>query len=139
MEIKTKYDLGQMVYGVGCCSEQIKEPCQVCGGKGSIELNGKSYECPECYGDGYKSHLTAKNWHIVANSHIGKVSVEIIKGHYVEYYMLNSTGVGSGSLWHRDLLFATKKDAEAECAKRNENASPYNYSCSVDSASNETL
>ncbi|KKM60599.1 hypothetical protein LCGC14_1540170 [marine sediment metagenome] len=41
---------------------------------------------------------------------------------YKESYMCNETGVGSGSAWHLDRLFATPEEAQAEAERRNEEA-----------------
>lgn len=137
MKIETRFNLEQYVYAVTCSQEEVREKCPICKGKGTVTIKGQEYECPECYGDGYKSYLSPKNWHIAYHSQVGEVRVDVIEGYYLEYYMLKATGYkGSGSLWHRDLLFATKKEAEEACAYRNEHNIPYNYSCSIYDPSN---
>lgn len=55
MEIKTKYNIGDVVnYNYGIIKlEQCK--CDACEGSGKLELkNGRILRCPKCYGDGVK-------------------------------------------------------------------------------------
>lgn len=127
MELKTKFDLGQYVYVVQPLTEEIKEVCPVCQGKGYIDLNGARYDCPnsKCIdGDIFKGYKY-NNYKITFHSKIGKVSAEMTKDNYRECYMLVDTGVGSGALWYDDeeqgsRIFANKKEAEEYCRIKNE-------------------
>ena len=128
MQIKTKYNLGEQVYPIrlGRHSEHIK--CKICEGKGEVTINNteKIISCPECYGQGGRTVWLNDKWGVCVGSigYIGKISVEIYDKAYEEgkreyRYMLDSTGVGGGTLWKEDMLFTTKEEAEKECEIRN--------------------
>lgn len=118
--IKSKFHVGQTVFGV-CHSTLTKHvTCPACNGSGKVRLlNGQLYNCPECNSFGYKQKTEPDAYRIAYESTIGKVQVEIYKTRFVETYMIEATGVGSGQVWDSDKLFATKEEAEAYCRKMN--------------------
>ncbi len=128
MKITTKYDLKDFVYPIkqGGYDEFIN--CETCEGKGIINVNNtkKTILCPVCWGHRGHKKWKADKWYVCKESYgqIGKVVVEIYDKKYhdgkKEYkYMLDSTGVGSGTLWYEDRLFASVEDAQAECNRKN--------------------
>jgi hypothetical protein len=124
MIITTKFDLGQIVYPIS--QRQTKEiiPCLACGGKGIITLlDNTNCVCPRCYGDGGKSKWLCLEWYQDKCGVIGSIKVSIYDdnpNNEDEYrYMLDITGIGSGTLWPEDRLFSTYDDALFECDRRN--------------------
>ena len=128
MNIKTKYNLKDFVYPIsqGGYDEFIK--CETCEGRGIVNVNNteKTIHCPDCWGDGGHKEWKADNWYVHEEScgRVGRIGVEIYDKKYYdgkkEYmYMLDSTGVGSGTVWNEDCLFPSAEEAQAECNKRN--------------------
>lgn len=126
MEIKTKFDLGQTVYVVRQMTEDIWEDCPACGGKRYVNINGQKYECPnmDCHQGKVFKGTKYNQYKIACHSKIGQVRVEIRKDSYKECYMLDATGIGTGTLWYDDeeygsRMFATKQEAEEFCKGKN--------------------
>lgn len=126
MEIKTKFDLGQTVYGVKPTTEDIWEDCPICGGTGYVDIKDKKYECPDwdCHQGKVFKGIKYNQYKIVCHSKIGQVRVEIRKDSYKECYMLVATGIETGTLWYDDeeygsRMFATKQEAEEFCKEKN--------------------
>lgn len=128
MDFHTKFNLGDTVYQVNSYvkPEQIK--CKACDGKGRIEVNGNTFTCNSCHGYGSDTFYPVKQWHINDGiGEIGKVAVAcygekwISDGNkeYCERYMLDISGVGSGTIYYGEDLFKTYEEASAECDKRN--------------------
>lgn len=132
MTIKTKYNLGDFVYTVSIKKSRIKIPnnCPVCKDEGQVKLNEKSYTCPECRGYTYTTKEGKDEWYVNdCEGHIGKIDVEMYHSIYVNgdqrqaskiKYMLDTTGVGTGTVWREKNLFPSKEEAETECIKRND-------------------
>lgn len=67
-------------------------------------------------------------YYVSGKSIVGKIDVERYSSKHREYasckdenkYMLESTGVGSGSVWREKDLFASEKEALEECVLRNQ-------------------
>ena len=93
-------------------------------GRTIINVNNtkKTRRCPDCGGNGGHREWECDKWHVCNKScgRIGKIIVEIYDGKEEYKYMLDSTGVGSGTLWSEDVLFLNEIDAQIECNKRNE-------------------
>ena len=129
MNIITKYNLGDYIHTVSERREKIRiaTNCQVCNDSGKITLQDKdkSYTCPECRGNTYHINEGDVEYYVSDRSgEIGNVRAEIYDKKYKReetriIYMLDSTGVGSGTLWYEEDLFLTDADAKAECVTRN--------------------
>jgi hypothetical protein len=126
MNIKTKYNLGDLVYPISTRREEVKVPtnCLVCKDVGKVELNNNFYCCPECMGYTYRIVEGEIEWYLTGyKGIIEKIDVELYDKKYDrqdEYmYMLDSTGVGSGRCWKEENLFKSAEDAQIECDKRN--------------------
>ena len=120
-----KYKLNQKVWAVTShYNTHIEhEKCDLCNSTGVVEINGDSYECPKCNGrtktvnDGFK-------YLISTSGKIGKINIEeYAKKYRTEKsritYMLDSTGVGSGTIWYETRLFPTEQAAKEFCETRN--------------------
>ena len=128
MEIKTKFNLGDIVYPIVKHGYNGIILCNLCEGKGGIKVNNteRVITCPDCYGRGGHKEWIPERWVISEDSigFVGKIEVDFYEKKYTNYkneikYMLNTTGVGSGQNWHEESLFHTLKVAEQECEKRN--------------------
>lgn len=128
MEIKTKFNLNQKVYPIRRYRKEVVTSCPTCDGIGEVTIADKEYTCPGCYGSGAEIHVEPEKWQVINEciSKIGQVAVTLYAERYQKrnhdriLYMLEASGVGSGSLWNEDDLFATRKEALAECERRNE-------------------
>ena len=136
MRIETQFDLGQRVWAIYSGRKEYTAPCMFCDcARVVIGVDGSSRPCPECFGRGGKQawHLTA--WHVERELTVGQVRVAVTNspgdesGEFFdnfrpqvggeEEYMCVETGIGSGSVWRSDVLFATRDEAQAACDERN--------------------
>lgn len=125
--LKAKYEVGQKVYAVSNRSDsrQIHVSCDVCNSTGKVKVEGREeeYECPVCHGKMETEHYGYKYVISYYEATVGKVEIEEYSPEYEKIYksqvryMLEEMGVGSGSLWQEDRLFATEKDANDFCEK----------------------
>ena len=120
-----KFELGQKVYAVTSKYDNKEQhvTCDVCNSTGWVEIKGLAYICPSCRGkmetvySGFKYTIAYKE------AEIGKIDMELYSKRYERQYksevryMLRETGVGSGSLWQEERLFATKAEAQEFCDK----------------------
>jgi hypothetical protein len=132
MNIETKYNFGDFVVPIWVRREKIKVPtnCPACNDKGKVVLNDKEYTCPECRGYTYHTEDGDIEWYVIEDSvgYIGKIDIEFYDNQYIELenrkseivYMLDSTGVGSGTMWREDCLLTSIEEAQKECNRRNE-------------------
>lgn len=146
--LTTKFSFGDQVWRVYPTTEAIKLPCRFCRGRGFLAVEGaneesRSVKCPEC---GVNATVTLGSWPEwrVGDGplQIGMIELRIIdrtggdNGHhadnmnparaaesaYEENYMAWSTGVGSGTLYHVEDLFASREEASEEAEQRTERA-----------------
>lgn len=126
MQLATKYDLGQRVWAIYHDSQRVQAPCAACDGEGQLALvKGGAVQCRECYGRRTVPTQRALGWRVRGPGVVGKVTVERVAARYADdypdrtVYMLDITGVGSGTLWSEDTLFPSEEDADAEVSARN--------------------
>lgn len=122
MRLTTKFDLGQEVHAIADIAVDIDVDDPFCEGTGQITgRNGKARRCPECQGRGKLREHHAREWRLAQPSpmHVGEIRVEVSESKTREIYMLDETGLGSGTLWPVNDLFAIRETAEAECRRRN--------------------
>jgi hypothetical protein len=128
MKIETKFNLGDVVYGISKRTQQVKHTCGACNGAGKVELNGKSFTCPECWGRGHTTTTEPMAWRVSTDlfpSIIGRVEAiryaenELKDNDNATRYMVVSTGIGSGTLWSEESLFSSLEEAQAVCDAHN--------------------
>lgn len=129
MEIKTKHGLMQYVIPIARGGFDKFVNCETCAGNGTVSIttNNKIITCPDCYGRKGSKQYIQDRWFVRTEDmgSIGKIDIDLYadkyqRDHKTEFrYMLDSTGVGSGSLWKEEDLFSTIEDATQECEKRN--------------------
>jgi hypothetical protein len=124
MNITTKFSLGDTVVPIGRRIETISDPCPTCEGTGMLALvKGGSVPCTvkECW-YGRINRQQTHPWAVRADL---TSTVGIVRGEHEAAsppevrYMIFSTGVGSGTVWKEEDLFATDDEAQAECDRRN--------------------
>lgn len=127
MSIKTKFELDQYVYIIRLATKSETNVCKLCNGKGVVNVEGSKLkaECPECWGNGEIRETKPEEWRIVAEGKIGRINVELYSSEYKkEYkdsikYMIDTTGVGCGSLYNEEDIYPTHNSAIITCAKFN--------------------
>lgn len=135
MEYISPFNLKDKVYNIHQASRPVWTPCKMCLGKGTIELNGETEDCPKCYSRGGDEVWEPTEWRIMIECRdgwprtivgspvrltIGLIRLEHMKGRSPEWWcMCAETGVGSGSNYKMDNLFKTIEEAQAECDRRN--------------------
>lgn len=128
MHIETKFSNGDKVFYATTHSAYKALPCTECNETGRLQIQGKAMTvaCQECSGRGHRPSYSE----IVAHAEpltIGRVGVEItdspgLEGESMfsnygpqqerrEHYMCLETGVGSGSVYNAEDLFATEAEA----------------------------
>lgn len=125
--LKAKYEVGQKVYAVSNRSDtrQIHVNCDVCNSTGKVKVEGRNeqYECPVCHGKTEVEHYGYKYVISYYEAMIGKVQIEEYSKEYTDKnqsrvtYMIEPTGIGSGTIWREERLFATHKEAIEFCEK----------------------
>lgn len=124
--LQAKYRVGQKVYAVSNRSDtrKIHVNCDVCDSTGKVKVKGREeeYKCPVCHGRTETEHYGYKYVISICKATIGKVQIEEYAKKYRKEksrvtYMLEETGVGSGSIWNEDRLFATENEANDFCKK----------------------
>jgi hypothetical protein len=122
-KIMPKFELGETVYYISRGKIKTEVTCSVCQGSGKLHIEDEVFSCPKCYSHGYLTEWSNEKWSIHGNGTIGRVeAIWYLPGYQHESevrYMLTTTGIGSGTLHSEDRLFATYKDAQSECDKRN--------------------
>lgn len=123
--VVTKFGLGQRVWRVVPRGTEVYATCPRCLGEGALELvRGGTVPCT----GGCRKGRVSTGWrkvHEVADpGTIGSVRTKqdlpLRRDESTDvHYMLDITGVGSGTLHEERNLFATYEEALAECERRN--------------------
>lgn len=115
MTITTKYNIGDIVW-VGmtrCIDKSVKCPeCSYGYIKIKLSTGAESQaRCPVCYGRNFKHDYDFCP--VVERLTIGSVRYNSAADERERFsYMCIETGVGSGSIWYEEYIFATKENAE---------------------------
>jgi len=127
MEIKTNFNLDQEVFRIMNTPKKVTKTCPLCKGMSRVKLEGtdRQVKCPDCSYDGMISYWEKTKWIPLGPSFIGRIGIVRYSKSFSDHkdetqYMLDDTGIGSGSLWNEEDLFATREEAEKECELRNE-------------------
>lgn len=118
MTLKTKFKMGESVFVIIYSSKQNTVLCDNCLGQ-----KQQGWSCQKCFNRGSITEWIDHKWCLYDEccpGKIGKITVELYhdnKQH--NKYMLDETGIGSGTVWDEDQLFRSQREAELECEKRN--------------------
>lgn len=133
--LTTKFDLGDLAWHLTRDTENLMLPCKFCRGSKWVQVEGagdrsSSVKCPECNAEGKVDLGTWPQWRVEDfKLTIGKIEV-VVYDHTVERpehsvevrnaekYMAVSTGLGSGSVYSAEDLFADREDAQEEADSR---------------------
>ena len=125
--LEAKFKVGQRVFAVSNKSDsrQVHIKCDVCNSTGKVKVEGRDeeYVCPACHGRTETEHYGYKYVIAYDGATIGKVEIQEYAPKYKRRYksevryMLEETGVGSGTLWREDRLFGTYEEAKGFCEK----------------------
>ncbi len=126
---ETKLALGQEAWGIGSRRFERQIRCTPCRGTGAIEIEGEQLTCPKCHGRSKHPQYAGDKCVVDSHGRVGSIEINVVaegRRHHHDNgtclqvtYMLDATGVGSGTLWRQEKLFASREEAEAECARRN--------------------
>lgn len=122
--IETKFGIGDVVWNANTTTETFSHPCPDCLGSRKWETRspaGGVFETPciRCsanYQSNHRLNLKYSQW----TPYVRRLTVGLVRanagGDRGHEYMCLETGIGSGSLYYEDRLFATEAQALA-CAK----------------------
>jgi hypothetical protein len=136
--VDTKYDYGQHLYCLTRSNVDLPAVCcDACEGEKVVVVRGEKFSCPKCGGKGVLVK-TAHGWIVGGSGTVGHVRAtrarvdnftnfewwepEPVEGSLLTRveYMLDSTGVGSGTIWPEGNLFPSRESAQAEADSRND-------------------
>jgi hypothetical protein len=121
MDIKTRLNIGDKIFPIWLNGAEEKIECKVCNRSGEISLNNTKYNCPECFGEGFKIEWKPTIWRIAetpytSKGYVKKIDVEVIKKKIeIHYYPWGE----SGNFFKEKDCFATLEEAQIECDNRN--------------------
>jgi len=122
MNIKTKYNLCDFVYPITKRTKKIFTTCGFCNGEGYIiGINKEEHSCPMCHYAGGFYEMIGDIWVVYCEraSKIGQIQTVTQKNKKEVNYMIEATGIGSGTNWYECYLFLTEAEAQAECDRLN--------------------
>jgi hypothetical protein len=133
-ELATKYEMGQTLWSIHRSAvERAPIVCPACE-DGTVELRGERYKCPRC--DGKREiRVQTTGWIVGDRGCVGNVRAELKCPDWDEtwgddrveartrflfvHYMLDSTGINSGTLHPEPNVWPTREEAQSECDRRN--------------------
>lgn len=119
MDIKTKFSVGDVVFGVYWKSGSGHNvgPCGFCGGDLTVTgKNQQTIQCPECHGNNEQWVQKTKPTWLVEVAKINGINIKVSEHADVEwlrYFIVEST-----SYYTEDDLFALRSEADAEAKRR---------------------
>ena len=143
MKLESKFNLRRTVFALRKDFSTRVTPCPFCGGEKRIAgRSGLTRSCPECFGSGHHTETIPAAYHVLGPYTIGRVLVQVTDSpgapspsgldadNYKpqsgrrEEYMMAETGIGGGTIWHAEDLYATRAEAEVAAAARNHEVTP---------------
>lgn len=111
---------GTTFWVISCYQQEVKYKCPTCKGKGRVYLEGKDYECPECYGTKHKIDFEPKRWHIREHWRGDSWTlsrVEVKASRYKDMYEVMYWADCNG--FPADKVFIKKTEAKKTCERLN--------------------
>lgn len=124
MTYTTKFDMGQTVWIVSRAEHRRIVKCLTCESVGKIHIGGEEFVCPKCCGASSYPQYAGSKAYIAHTGVIGKISVEhepsAYDGKQMDIsYMIDVTGIGSGTVWREENVFPTREAAQQHCDSAN--------------------
>jgi hypothetical protein len=120
--ITTKFSIGDTVYHATTTTERRQHPCPDCLGSRKWLAKspaGREYQfsCPRCGAD-YQSEPGLSLHYSVFTAAVHPLTIGQVEGHAggseaKNRYMCHETGIGSGTVYYEENLFATEAEALA--------------------------
>ena len=132
MLFTTEMNIGDRVWAVVTAPATRKVRCLTCHNTGNVVLGVETFTCPKCQGKCLHDEYVGIRWVVYHEGIIGQIRVhQVITGSSSRIkadsatkteveYMIDTTGITSGTVWKERDLFLTRKLAEAACVRRNE-------------------
>ena len=111
---------GTPFWPISYYNREKRVKCHVCKGKGVIELEGKTYDCPECFGRGYNTEIEPSQWHICENwatDYWVVTRVDISQSEEADKYDVMYWHQGNG--FRASKVFTSRNLAKRACNKLN--------------------
>jgi hypothetical protein len=133
MNVTTKYNIGDTVWCVAIDHCERLMACETCDDTKQVNIKGDVYKCPNCVTN-QNNKRWRKRFFVRGSGKVGRVTYEHTEARWSNdnssddirrTYMIDSTGVGSGSVWDEATLFPTKEEAQAYCDAENERVATY--------------
>lgn len=122
MIVKTKFDLGQEVYKISFHTKSIRVTCKTCLGKGIVILKKEEFSCPKCNRLGFKNQTEPQEWRVSGPYRIGNVKTNLFEKYINKneiLYMMDETGIGTGTIHREEHLMSSRKAAEKAAREKN--------------------
>lgn len=127
MKLESKFDLNQTVWAISSDTFRHIVKCEVCSCTGKVFIGGEEFVCPKCNGRATRPQYDGVKWYISNHKAVvGKITLTRTIPHSYNSdddnrntYMLDQSGIGSGTVWPENRLFSSEEEAQAECDKRN--------------------
>ena len=124
MKVETRFSCGDEIWTIYSEQTYRKVDCLTCERSGEVTIGAEKFICPKCHGQSKHDKYVGNLWHIGYNSRVGQVTYEHRVGTGYEdgvkiEYMIVATGVGSGTLYKEDNVFASREEAQSVCDARN--------------------
>lgn len=150
MELKTKFSIGQTVTVIYQKRVQIPLVCSFCENKPLFLVSEGVVKdtlaiCPQCYDRPGVKH-EYDEWEYNTSGRIGKIEIAATlprdEDNDIDWvgvievetrYMIDTTGIGTGTLWPEDVLLDDDEDWHEECDRRNQKAGVGEYFSEVKS------
>lgn len=125
MQFTSKYEPDGLVWGISWEDARRIVKCLTCNHTGKVAIGAEEFVCPKCNGDAEHPKWEGRKWFVYHSGRIGKINVEFqTSGHEIDCspkvtYMIDATGIGSGTVWNEKDLFPTHEAAESACNQKN--------------------
>jgi hypothetical protein len=122
--IETKFGVGDVVWHATTTTEHRRHPCPDCMGSRKWSCTSPAgatfeVECPRCSA-GYQSNRDLDLSYVVHAPHATRLTIGLVRANGSwetppqHEYMAHETGIGSGTLYRENKLFATESEALAD-------------------------
>ena len=124
MKIETKFNVGDVVYVCKNNGTHGKEPCKICEGTGVISIKDETFCCTKCHGNKF-TNTKRINRFIPEKRTIRKVIVSVSENNgnmqmYTRYETKTHGNRDRSVADYRNIMFATKEEAEYRCKELNQ-------------------